>query len=71
MESGIGKKITPAKARRALSIDKCKFETRNPKFETISNDQKGQKVSSEEWQVTRNFPSTPDPRPSFLSDFGF
>jgi len=26
-------------------------------------------VSSDECQVTRNFPSTPDPRPSFVSDF--
>jgi ABC-type uncharacterized transport system substrate-binding protein len=52
----------------------CKRESRSlqipgfrvAKFETISNGQKGQKVSSDEWQVTGNFPSTPDSRPSWL-----
>jgi len=56
-------------AKHAKYKQDYKFETRNPKFETISNGQKLEKVSSDEWQVTRNFPSTPDPRPSFLSDF--
>jgi hypothetical protein len=46
-----------------------KFEIRSTKLETNSNDQKIQRVSSDECQGTRNFPL--DTRPSTLVPFGF
>ena len=38
IEGKIGKRLFLAKTQRAPRLKKCKFEARNPKYETNSND---------------------------------